>query len=201
MTSLGPPLSERKSISKSQQLLIIFMRLRVNLSVQKLAYRFGVHASTVSRVFQTCMHVIFTCMYHLVKWPEREDLKMTLPASFKEKFSSCAVIIDGFDIFIDRPSCVLARAQTWSSYKHHNTAKFLIGITPQGAVSFISKGWGGRTSDNFITEHCGLFNKVLLPEYLVLAFRGFDIEDSVGLLLHAYKFLHKRKATTDRIGH
>ena len=177
------------------------MRLRVNLSVQKLAYRFGVYASTVSRVFQTCMHVMFTCMYHLVKWPEREDLKMTLPACFKEKFSSCAVIIDAFDVFIDRPSCVLARAQTWSSYKHHSTAKFLIGITPQGTVSFISKGWGGRTSDNFITEHCGLLNKVLLPEYLVLTFRGFDIENSVGLLLHAYKFLHKRKATTDRIGH
>ena len=81
------------------------------------------------------------------------------------------------------------------------TAKFLIGITPQGTVSFISKGWGGRTSDNFITEHCGLLNKVLLPEYLFLAFRGFDIEDSVGLLLHAYNFLHKRKATADRIGH
>ena len=98
---------------------------------------------------------------------------MTLPASFKEKFSSCAVIIDGLDVFIDRPSCVLARAQTWSSYKHHNTAKFLIGITPQGTVSFISKGWGG------------LLNKVLLSEYLVLEFRGFHIEDSVGLLLHA----------------
>ena len=118
---------------------------------------------------------------------------MTLPAFFKEKFSSCAVIIDCFKFFIDRPSCVLARAQTWSAYKQHNTAKCLFGITPQGTVSFISKGWGGRTSDNFITEHCGLLNKVLLPEYLVLAFRGFDIEHSVGLLLHAYKFQASQK--------
>ena len=191
LTSLSSPLPEQKSICKSQQLLLTFMRLRVILSVQKLAYRFGVHASTVSRVFQTCMHVMFTCMYHLVKSPEREDLKMTLPACFKEKFSSCAVIIDCFDVFIDRHSCVLARAQTW--YKQHNTAKFLIGTTPQGTVSFISKGWGGRASDKFITEHCGLLNKVLLPEYLVQAFRGFDIEDNVGLSLHAYKFQASQK--------
>ena len=82
---------------------------------------------------------------------------MTLRACFREKFSSRAVIIDCFEVFIDRPSCLLARAQTWSSYKHHNTAKFLIGITPQGTVSFILKGWGGRASDKFITEHCGLW--------------------------------------------
>ena len=144
---ISPALPERKSISKFQQLLITFMRLRLNLSVQDLAYRFGVHASTVSRVFQTCVHAMFTSMAFLVKWPEREELKLTLPACFREKFSSCAVIIDCFEVFIDRPSCLLARVQTWSSYKHHNTAKFLIGITPQGTVSFISKGWGGRASE------------------------------------------------------
>ena len=64
---ISPPLPERKSISKFQQLLITFMRLRLNLSVQDLAYRFGVHASTVSRVFQTCMQVMYTSMAFLVK--------------------------------------------------------------------------------------------------------------------------------------
>ena len=34
---VSPPLLERKSISKFQQLLITFMRLRLNLSVQDLA--------------------------------------------------------------------------------------------------------------------------------------------------------------------
>ena len=64
---ISPPLSERKSISKFQQLLITFMRLRLYLSVQDLAYRFGVHASTVSRVFQTYMQVMCTFMAFLVK--------------------------------------------------------------------------------------------------------------------------------------
>ena len=83
-------------------------------------------------------------------------------------------------IFIERPKDLIARAQTYSSYKSHNTIKYLIGITPQGTISFISKGWGGRTSDKHVTEHSG-FLKNIIPGDLILADRGFDIGDSVGL--------------------
>ena len=88
------------------------------------------------------------------------------------------VIIDRFEVFIDRPSNLLARAQNFSSYKHHNTVKVLIGITPQGTISFVSKAWGGRTSDKFLTENCGIMEK-LLPGDLVMADRGFTIHESL----------------------
>ena len=91
-----------------------------------------------------------------------------------------AVIIDCFEVFINKPSTLQARAITWSNYKHHNTIKFLIGITPQGVISFISKAWGGRASDKHVTENCGIL-KNLIPGDIVLADRGFDIADSVGL--------------------
>ena len=71
-----------------------------------------------------------------------------------------------------------ARAQIWSSYKHHNTAKYLIGITPQDSVSFTSEGWGGRASDKGITTKSG-FIKNLLPGDIVLADRGFNIDELI----------------------
>ena len=81
---------------------------------------------------------------------------------------------------MERPTSLKARAQTFSNYKKHNTVKFLIGITPQGSVAFISKGWGGRASDVYITENCGLLTK-LLPGDMILADRGFTVQDTAGL--------------------
>ena len=63
-----------------------------------------------------------------------------MPQCFQYSFGKkVTVIIDCFEVFIDRPTNLMARAQTFSNYKHHNTAKILIGITPQGTISFVSE--------------------------------------------------------------
>ena len=36
--------------------------------------------------------------------------------------------------------------------KHHNTIKFLVGISPSGFITFLSSSYGGRASDKFITK-------------------------------------------------
>ena len=121
-------------------------------------------------------------LQRLIPWPDREALQKSMPECFQVSFGKkVAVIIDCFEIFTERPSNLEARSYTWSSYKHHNTVKVLLGTTPQGVVSFVSDTWEGRTSDKYITEHCGIINK-LLPGDVVLADRGFDIGDSVGMM-------------------
>lgn len=79
-------------------------------------------------------------------------IKLRLNVFFQYAFpKQVTLIIDCFEVF-DRPTNLLARAQSFSNYMHHNTIKILIGITPQGTVCFVSQAWGGRTSDKYFTE-------------------------------------------------
>ncbi|CAJ1061481.1 uncharacterized protein LOC127942764 [Xyrichtys novacula] len=165
-----------------QMLLLTLMRLTLNLPRQHLAHIFGISMSTVSTVFLNTISALYTKPGAFVNWPERDALVLTMPHQFVEAFGKkVAVIINCFEILIERPSNHKAKAETFSNYKHSNTMKYLIGITPNGAISFISKGWEGRTTDKTVTEQCGIIDK-LLPGELVLADHGFDITESVGFV-------------------
>ena len=83
-------------------------------------------------------------------WPNREAVRKNLSSSFSS-FKNCVYIIDCTEIFIERQQNRLAQAQVHSNYNSHNTFKYLIRITPAGAVSFLFYGWGERVSDRMIT--------------------------------------------------
>ena len=65
---------------------------------------------------------------------------------------------------------------TYNTYKSHNTAKGLVAIAPNGALTFISDLYGGHCSDKIIVEDCGIL-QLLEEGDSVMADRGFEIQD------------------------
>ncbi|XP_034022007.1 uncharacterized protein LOC117506603 isoform X1 [Thalassophryne amazonica] len=167
-----------QKISKEDHLLIVLMKLRLGLSNIDLAFRFNLSKTTISNICTSWIPAMAIILKPLIKWPSKGAVLKNMPKIFKRNFKRCQCIIDCTEIFIARPSNLTARAQTWSNYKHHNTIKYLIAITPAGAISFLSPGWGGRVSDKQITMESG-FLKLLEPKDDVLAERGFLIRDEL----------------------
>ena len=152
--------------------LMTLMKLRLNLIHYDLAFRFNVSVPTVSRILSRWIFMMDNKMKDtLIKWPSREALQKTMPFCFRVHY--------GFELFIQKPSNLLAKSCTWSQNKHYNTAKYLISITPQGVISFVSKGWGGRVFDRHITENSSFLHNVLSGD-VVLADREFNVADCLG---------------------
>ena len=169
------------ALQPCEQLLLVLMKLRLGLLNQDLALRFEIGVGTVSNVFNSWIDVMHHKLNRFIKWPSRNAIKKNknVPHCFRNaSLGNVQCIIDCTEIFIEKPHNFIARAKTYSNYKHHNTIKFLVGIAPSGGICFISNVWGGRVSDRNLTIRSGFLNNIQKHD-VILADRGFKIEDLV----------------------
>ena len=185
-----------RKLSFLDEFLLVLMRLKAGLFVQNLTDRFGVSISSVSRICITWINLLYFELKDIFPFPSQELVRKNMPEEFAE-FASTRIILDCTELFIQRPSAMLAQSETWSDYKHHNTWKLLVGVTPNGQVSFLSDLWGGRVSDKQITRASGVL-ALLYSGDNVMVDRGFDIRDILpdGVMLNMPPFLAGRDQLT-----
>ena len=185
--------SRKKKLDPFNCLLLTLMKLRLNLTEEDLGFRFGISPATVSRYFITWICFLYHHLKEIDWCPTTEQVAGTLPNAFKEKYPMTYIIIDASEIFVETPSDLMLQSSTWSNYKQHNTTKFLIGITPNGAISFVSPAFVGSISDPELTRASGLIPKLQGKGNIsVMADRRFTIQDqlrSIGVALNIPPFL------------
>ena len=118
-----------------------------------------------------------------------------MPRVFKNKYPSTRVIIDATEVYVEQPAIPEFQQLTFSTYKNHNTCKGLIGISPSGAMAFVSSLYPGSISDKELTHRSGLMDLLEVGDS-VMADRGFDIQEELALLgvrLNIPPFLRGKK--------
>ena len=161
-------------LTPEEELFMVFVRLRVGLTVTDLSLRFGISESSVSKIFTSWINLLYFHLKDLCEMPESETDGKARQFS---NFPYLKVIIDCTEIFTQKPSCLQANKEIYSNYKGHTTFKFLVGIDPHGAIVYVSQAWGGRTSDKYITANSpGLTTKLNRGDEL-MADRGFAVHD------------------------
>ena len=77
---------------------------------------------------------------------------------------------------------------TFSSYKNDNTYKALVGISPNGVITFVSSLYPGSISDKELTRRCGILD-LLEPGDSVMADRGLILRKTLPYVEFVSKFL------------
>ena len=172
------------------------IKLRLNLKEKDLAYQFGIFTSLVSKYFITWVCFLY-CHLREVQWlPTVDQVKASMPHSFKEKYPGTYAIFDASTNFIETLMDLQMQSSTWSNYKHQNKAKFLVACTPNGAVCFVSPLYVGSISDVELTRVSGFVEELHGKSGVsVMADRGFTIQDqlsSIGISLNILPFLEGR---------
>ena len=185
-----------RKLSLFEEFVLTLLRFRLGISTQFLGMLFGVSQSTVSSIFTSWMSLMDQVLSPLLKWPSRQKIMKHLPLAFRLKYPKTRVIIDATEFYIQRPRNPTAQSKTWSNYKNKNTFKALVGVTPNGAFSFVSELWSGNTSDRCITEKSGFLDLIERDDH-VMADRGFLIND---LLLRRGACLNMPPFTRQCIG-
>ncbi|XP_038046731.1 uncharacterized protein LOC119720936 [Patiria miniata] len=160
------------------QLFITLTKLRLNIGHEDIATRFNCSRPTVSNVFNTIISALYNILYVGMmenNIPSRSKNAMSMPSCFS-KFPNCRIVLDCTEISVDNTEQLDAQCSLYSNYKGRTTLKSLIGVAPNGVITFASNLYGGSVSDKAITLDCGILDQLEEGD-MILADKGFLIHD------------------------
>lgn len=181
-----------RNMSLIDEMFMFFVRLRLGLPEQDLAVRLNCHISTISRKLLTWTNFLYIILGSIPIWPSRVTVDRHMPPEFRLTYPSTRVILDCTEIKIQYPSALVLNSMVFSHYKGSPTLKGLIGIAPNGAVTFVSNLFTGVMSDVEITKLSDIIN-LLESGDSVMADKGFTIASMLsekGVGLNIPPFLH-----------
>jgi hypothetical protein len=141
------------------EFFLVYMRLRLGLLQEDLSQRFKISVSTCSSICRTWIRLLVEELVpKLMPWPSKGAIASNMPECFKVRYPDTRIILDCTELRSETPESHQAKTLLYSNYKSHMTWKVLVGITPNGVPSFVSRCYNGSISDKRITELSGVLN-------------------------------------------
>ncbi|XP_076853658.1 uncharacterized protein LOC143508965 [Brachyhypopomus gauderio] len=183
------------------QLLLTLMKLKLNCGHVDLATRFNCSTATVTNIFTTIICALYDILYVglLENIPSTAKNQTSLPDCFRP-FPNCRIVLDCTEVAVSNTERLDTQCHLYSHYKGRTTLKALIGVAPNGVITFASNLYGGSASDKSITADSGLLQHLQAGD-LVIADKGFTIRDILpeGVLLNTPSFLLNGQFTQEEV--
>ncbi|XP_063045654.1 uncharacterized protein LOC134467494 [Engraulis encrasicolus] len=181
-----------QSMPLIDQLLLTLMKLRLNCGIEDLSTRFNCSRTTVTNIFMTISSALYDILYVGMmenNIPSRFKNQTSLPECFLP-FPNCRIVLDCTEVAVCNTESLEDQSKLYSHYKGCTTLKALVGVAPNGVITFVSELYGGSISDKAITADSGVLEQ-LVPGDMVMADKGFTIRDILpeGVSLNIPTFL------------
>ncbi|GFQ89312.1 uncharacterized protein TNCT_373481 [Trichonephila clavata] len=183
--------TKRRSIDRYFMFLV---KLRTGISNEFLSVLFGISDSTVSRDFNLVTDVLHDKLKLQDVFPTKDEVIRYMPPPFRMHCKNVRIIVDCTEFEIQKPASPMEQQMTFSRYKNANTLKGMIGITPNGAISFISELYSGSISDKELFIRSKLMDRLERND-VVMADKGFLISkelEEIGCKLYQPIFLQDK---------
>ena len=190
----------KPKLSAFDQFFMTIVYFKNGFALSHIGWLFKLPKTTISRQTISWINYLYFTLGRIPIWPSREQIDLTMPECFKRTYPKTRCIIDYTELFCQIPSSLNIQSSMYSSYKSHVTYKGLLGISPSGAIMFVSQLYPGSVSDKEIVRRSGFLNKDLWDkDDSVIADRGFTIEEelaNINVSLNIPSFLEGRNQFT-----
>ena len=183
-------LQDSRSISREDKLLLVLVKLKCGVTFVNLASMFDIAQCNVKKWFDQAFWPLHLATKDFIVWLNRASIQARMPVSFKGLFPTTRAIIDASEVECSRPATPRARVLMYSQYKSRWTHKFLVSCAPSGEITFISKSFGGRTTDSELTVRSGFVNLVEVGD-TIMADKGRQSTLFILYSIFPVKFIYK----------
>ena len=181
------------------------MRLKTGKFYFDIARDLGISDTLVSRVFSTWINFLVIELKLLFEMKVNLNDDHLVAPCYRE-YEQLKVVIDCTELVSERASNLQARKETYSNYKSRDTIKFLVGLSPNLTVNYVSFAYGGRASDKHITLESTNMLENLPAGSEVMADRGFRVEKElsdmgVKLIIPDFKGRDRSQMSVEEVRH
>lgn len=164
-------------LSARERIVLTLLKLQTDFDFEVLGMFFGVSKLVCCECFNSTIHLLARLLKPCILWPSREDNVMSMPECYN-KCRDTRILLDSIDIPVDSPGCLKCLVQMHSHYKDGLICKLLVGVSPSGLITFLSKCYGGKASCERILKESDLVCKKMLEPFndAVIVQKGICID-------------------------
>lgn len=148
--------SMMKRANKFNILVMILMKLRLDLPLAYLGYRFGIGPNAMAQIFHANLKILNDKLGEFIRWPANDDITEDNTCLYYQR-----VLGNKFTCFLDfiedpGPDC----SKNSQTLKHFIKKKYLVAISPSGSIIYVSTAFNNSLSVKEIAEKCGILDNV-----------------------------------------